>query len=179
MLARILIFTFVSILPFATRIHAQGSDANAIAYNDRIVEAQNRIGLILLKFNQAIAVHPEDTVRAIHSEAVEVIKANLDSLDEMGSYERNDSMRLAAISLFQFYMHTVVVDYEEMLHLLFLGPVNEERMSQMEDIIARVAYEEAQVDKIFQDAQKNFADRYGFTLGENRVQQEINSQDNE
>lgn len=157
----------------AVAVNAQSVKERAMDYNDVIVDAQNNIGLELLKFNQGMSKLPEDSVRQMRKEIIDVIIASTDTVRQLGEFEGNDEFRAAAIELFDYYREAVMIDYKDVLDLLYAGVVTHERMSKMEDIFAGIAYQQAKLDKKYTDAQARFAEQFGFDIGANRVEEQL------
>lgn len=156
---------------------AQSDDA-AVAYNDNIVELQNRIGYKMVAFNEKVGEEgstresAEVYYQALLNETRKVIK----EAEKIGPFDGNVSLRNSAINLFKFYEKVITTDYKRMLDIIYAAEVSDEMYDELAEILAMVTEEEAEYDQAFQSEQVQFAEKYGFELTENELQEEMNEE---
>ena len=146
------------------------TDNAAIDYNDRIVTEQNKIG------NQILAFTEEPSVASLAGLQKQA-NASLAVLNEMKPFEKNSELLNAAKALFQFYIDVTNNEYAKVLALLNESSKysQEELVERINIYVASISQKEKEFDTAFSIAQNNFAKKYGFTLTENKLQEEIDS----
>lgn len=154
-------------------IKAIAGSAEAIAYNDKIVTEQNNIGKKILDFS---AAPNEASLAAIREQT----DASLKELNQMKPYEGNKELLDAAKALFSFYHEVSENEYKEILAMLNNKDKysNEEFTSKLNQLVTSISDKEKPLDERFSTAQKAFAGKYGFTLKDNDLQQELNNAGN-
>jgi ElaB/YqjD/DUF883 family membrane-anchored ribosome-binding protein len=170
-------FTFLLfVLPIT--VGAQTFESG-IEYNDYIVALQNRIGEKMISFNTEVASETATLesvnveLNALIAETETVIK----EISKMPAFEKNTSLRNSAKDLFLFYEKTIKEDYTQMVNLLYTVELTEETIAQFQAILEKVTNEEKVYDERFQSEQQQFATKYGFTLEENELQEQIDSEE--
>jgi hypothetical protein len=154
---------FISITTFAA------SDA-AIEYNDKIINEQSKIGEKILAFS---GDPNETTLQGIREQA----QSSISVVSKMKPYEGNIEFKAAAIALFTFYSDITQHEYKDLLKLV----ANKDKYDQnkltekMNQLINSITSKEKPLDARFNEAQVAFAKKYGFTLGKNELQDEIDN----
>ncbi|MCC6702840.1 MAG: hypothetical protein IT221_15015 [Fluviicola sp.] len=171
------LFTFLLfVLPIT--IGAQ-TFKTATEYNDYIVGLQNRIGEKMISFNTEVSsvgatfesVNVE--LKALVEETEKVIK----EIEKLPAFEKNTSLRNAAKDLFLFYEKTIKEDYTKMINLIYNTDLTEEDLAQLQAILDKVTNDEKVIDERFQSEQQQFAAKYGFTLEENELQEQLDPEE--
>ena len=146
------------------------NDIIAVEYNDKIVAEQNKIGNQILAFTEAPSA---ESLAGLQKQA----NASIGVLNEMKPYKKNGELLNAAKSLFQFYIDVTSNEYAKVLALF-----NESSKYSQEELIEKInvyvdviSQKEKIVDTNFAAAQTAFAKKHGFTLTENKLQEEIDS----
>ena len=95
----------------------------------------------------------------------------------MKPFEKNSELLNAAKALFQFYIDVTNNEYAKVLALLNESSKysQEELVERINIYVASISQKEKEFDTAFSIAQNNFAKKYGFTLTENKLQEEIDS----
>lgn len=163
---------FLLFVVFTT--NAQKSFKTAISYNDYIVEQQTAIGLKILDFNKVVNVTVNyDTLMMALKEIDKTIDKSLKNLKNTIAFEKETELKTSALNLFQFYKRIMNNEYKEMIKILSKGEYSEEDSAKMSEILDKVVKDENAFDATFLDAQKKFAEKYGFTLQESELQEKI------
>lgn len=146
------------------------SDNAAIDYNDKIVAEQNKIGEQILAFT---AQPTNESIIVLQKQAA----ASLEVLNNMKPFEKNSELLDAAKKLFKFYVDITTNEYAKVLELLNNSEKYkaEELTAKINEYVAIISQKESVLDANFSIAQQNFAKKYGFTLTENKLQEEIDS----
>lgn len=172
-----LIFTFLLlVLPLAMSAQTFSS---AVDYNDHIVELQSRIGVKMVEFNEVLS-REGATLELVNAELKELQSVADDVISEsqkLPAYEKNTSLRDAAIDLFKYYKKTFKEDYSRMVQLIYGDDLTEESIKELEAILEKVTVDEKVLDERFLKEQTSFADKHGFSLSENELQDQIDSKD--
>lgn len=172
-----LIFTFLLLaLPLA--MNAQ-TFSSAVDYNDHIVELQRRIGVKMMKFNEELSSDAAtlESVNAELKELQSVADDVISNCQKLPAYEKNTALRDAAMDLFKYYKKTFKEDYSRMVQLIYGDELTEESIKELEAILEKVTVDEKVLDERFMKEQTSFADKHGFSLGENELQEQIDSID--
>ncbi len=146
------------------------TDNAAIDYNDKIVAEQNKIGNQILAFTEAPT---DESLAGLQKQA----NASLGVLNEMKPFEKNSELLNAAKSLFQFYIDVTSNEYAKVLGLFKESNKysQEELIEKINIYVTSISQKEKIFDTTFSAAQTAFAKKYGFTLTENKLQEEIDS----
>jgi hypothetical protein len=171
------IFAFLLfVLPLT--ISAQ-TNTTAIEYNDHIVELQNRIGYKMVSFNEEVGKNDAtyESVKVHLEDLLLVTQTVIKETEKIPAHEKNITLRNSALDLFKFYETTIKFDYSKMIELLFVGELTEAKLADLQVILEKVTNDEKVYDERFQSEQQKFAEKYGFTLEENELQQQIDSEE--
>jgi hypothetical protein len=148
---------------------ATGTDS-AIAYNNTIVNEQNKITKMMIAFSAS----PTDTaLDNIKSQA----RAGLDVLNSIQAYNGDTSLLPAAKALFQFYLDVANNEYGHILLLLKnKGQYSfEDLSSRMLVYVNSISTNEKPLDARFTAAQQAFATQYGFVIQNNQLQDQLDA----
>ena len=165
----------VSALPFFAG--AQSDDA-AIAYNDHIVELQNRIGYKMVAFNEKVGEEgsTRESVDVYYQDLLAETREVIKEAEKIAPFEGNVALRNSAINLFKFYEKVITTDYKRMLDIIYAPEISDEMYEELTNILAKVTEEEAGYDQAFQTTQEIFANKYGFDLTPNELQEEMDGE---
>jgi hypothetical protein len=146
----------------------------AIAYNDKIVSEQNKIGEAILAFSG----NPNDfSLSGIKTQA----ERSLSVLKEMKPYEGDKKFLSAAKALFKFYGDITENEYKKILQLVVDKKkyTQEEITQKINKLTESISKREHPLDKAFQEAQIAFAQKYGFSLRKNDLIDKFKEKDGE
>lgn len=164
--------TLLFLVAFAT--NAQKSFKTAIEYNDFIVDQQTEIGMKILDFNKVVSTTINyDTLMMALKEIDRTIDKSIKNLKGLTPFEKETEMKTAALNLFQFYKRIMGNEYKEMIKILSKGTYTDEDNTRMAEILDKVVKDENAFDETYQNAQKKFASKYGFSLQESELQEKI------
>jgi hypothetical protein len=149
---------------------ASASSQDAIAYNDSIVNEQNKITKAMIEFSAL----PSDT-------ALENVRrqahAGLLVLNGMSAFDGNPDLLNRAKDLFTFYSNISINEYTQILTLLLNKDqyTFEELSGHMKVYVDAISVREKPLDEAFHAAQLAFAQHYGFVLQNNSVQDQVDA----
>jgi hypothetical protein len=154
---------------------AQDPSYRALAYNDAIVEQQNRVIKGILRLSSYFD-SDNNALRTAALRELQQTTVNVLALTQaMPGYEGSTALRDAALPLFTFYRDVMMNEYARMVEILNLPPdqVTEEDYAEMGQMIDSITAREQPLDDAFRRAQRSFAAQYGFRIGENPYQEQI------
>lgn len=146
----------------------------AVAYNDRIVNEQTKIGKAILEYSS----NPNDqTLQGIKDQ----VKGGLAVLKSMKPYEGNSSLRDAAKDLFKFYQEVAEDEYKKIADLMKDSGkyTKDELVDKINKYADDIGKKEKPLDAKFQSLQEAFAKKYGFRITKNELQEQIDEQKGE
>ncbi|MBK9793829.1 MAG: hypothetical protein IPP60_12260 [Sphingobacteriales bacterium] len=158
------IFCFLLITSFS--IYANSEDA--IAYNDKIVSEQTKIGEAILAFS----TNPNDfSLTQIRTQA----ENSLGVLNGMKPMDGNKDFLVAAKALFKFYAGITKNEYKKILELIQEKDkyTSEQITAKINELTESISKKEVPLDAQFKDAQVAFAKKYNFTLRKNDLEEKF------
>jgi hypothetical protein len=167
-----------AILLFLTACNAPVKGKNgveyksAVAYNDYIVNKQDAVIKLIMQFAQESQTDLNKADQTI-DKAVVNVDQTIKDIEGMPEWKGNTTLRDDAISLFKFYKKTFSEDYKRIIAMQKDGEVTNEEAKENEQIVSRITNAEAQMDAQFKNAQREFASKNGFRIGENEMQGKI------
>ncbi|MFN8295148.1 MAG: hypothetical protein U0T69_03085 [Chitinophagales bacterium] len=159
------LFLFLTVI---ASFYAKANNDAAIAYNDKIVNEQTKIGETILSFSG----NPNEfSLTQISTQVQNSIKV----LNSMKALDGNKDFLDAAKALFKFYASITKNEYKKILVLLQEKNKysQEELVSKIDELTNSISSKERPLDKKFQAAQAAFAQKYGFTLTKNKLEDKI------
>jgi len=152
---------------------AISQNSKAIEYNDKIIDEQAKIIELTLEVVELIETDL-DLCEKKRLETVKQIDNSILVVEKMGAFEGNTELRSAAIDLFKFYKKVFGDDYKVMLDILKKGEnITEEDVTTITEIFSSISEEEIILDENLSRTQNLFAEKYGFQIEENELQDEI------
>ncbi len=145
-------------------VFATNSD-DALAYNDKIVSEQTKIGERILAFS----TDPNEfSLKQIKTQSDE----SLSVLSSMKPIDGNKDFLNAAKALFKFYGSITKDEYKKILAILQQKDKysQEQLNAKIGEYTASISKKENPLDNNFQTAQIAFAKKYGFTLRKNELE---------
>ena len=145
----------------------------AVQYNDYIVGRQTTLMKNIVAFG-AMAQKDLDSAGKLldifTGETVGYIK----EIKGMPPYKGDSSLRDAAVNTFTFYKKVFDNDYRQIIEINKSGEsATEEGAAKVNKIVADITKEEAEFDKSFHNAQRNFAETNKMKLIENSMQKKV------
>jgi len=145
---------------------------SAIELNDIIVDEQNKIGQRIIDFNYAVEAG-EDMNLPLQL-ILEQTKASISVVENLKHIEGSESLKKTALALFNFYKSIVAKEYREMVDIVKKTDVSDADVTRLNEILADISAREEKIDADFAAQQEAFAQRNGFTLEENELQDKLN-----
>ncbi|HNE46761.1 MAG TPA: hypothetical protein PKN15_11655 [Chitinophagales bacterium] len=151
--------------------------ADAVSYNDYVVNIQTTIAVALNEFNQSILVEgsTRETVEPFYNNLITVTNNSLSLIKAMPAYNGDSTLRDAASELFEFYHSCFTNEYATVMTIVFDPNMTMDDYNRMNNILTDVSTRESVFDLSFQTAQYLFAIKNGFTLEENEMQKTIDN----
>ncbi len=149
--------------------------SSAIAFNDFIVEEQNKIIKVMLAFsNHETAMSDKKLGNKMIDDIVETTEGALEALDGIEPYDKGEDLLKAAKDLFQFYHDMADKDYREMVDIISKGEdMTDADLARIDEIALEVEKREVPLDNAFAKAQMAFAKANNMQIRENEMQGEI------
>lgn len=168
---------FIFFLFSSTIANAQ-KFTSAIDYNDFIVDLQNQIGYKIIAFNDELGLEDASmaSVTPLYEDLLKTTRDAIAKLDKAEVWEGNTELKASALALFQYYESAFSNEYKEMMGIVFKAEINEEDYTRLTSILESVTEKEQAFDLRFSKAQIAFADKYGFNLDRNELQDEIDGE---
>jgi hypothetical protein len=161
------LFLLISISVFA-------QDNEAIAFNDKIVNEQIKIGEAILAFSD----NPNDfSLKQIKIQS----DKSINELNSMKVFDGNKKFLSAAKSLFKFYGEITNNEYKKILDLIQNKNkyTSEEVTTKITKLTESITKKESILDAGFKEAQQNFAAKYNFSLTKNELEERFKNKDGE
>lgn len=152
--------------------------STAVEYNDHIVGLQNEIGYKMVAFNEQVGGETStmESVQPYFEDLLATTRDVIKRLEKVSPWEKNTELKSAALELFRFYETTIDKDYRHMIEIVYKSDMTDDDLAELTTILEKVTVDEKAYDQRFQDAQQAFADKYGFVLERNELQDELDSE---
>lgn len=148
----------------------------AVEYNDKIISEQNKIIEKTIDFTASLQIRNARMIDSFRLILISQIDQSIEEISKMDSFEGYDSLRLAALDLFNFYKRVYENEFKEMVQI-----ITKDSLSITEDDIIRhniltrkIKNEEISYDNNFQKAQQSFAKKYNLNININQYQEILN-----
>ena len=153
---------------------------SAIEYNDYIANRQTSLVKKVLELTKVMSVNL-DSAEVKLKQAVPEAAEMIVEIKGMPPYKGDSALRNAAINSFTFYKNIFENDYLQVINIYKKGEENltSEDVAEVNRIVNKISQEEAMLDKSFQQAQKNYAEKNKIKLIENKMQQEVEKMGNQ
>jgi hypothetical protein len=148
-------------------------------YNDRIVSLQSEVVKKMLDFSETFNSRDVSLMEQKYGILVSTIDEKLKEVSQIEPFEGDSNFKDTAVSLFQFYRDVAKKDYRELLDIfkkgVERGEFTQQELDKMDAISNAIGEREKILDDKFQQAQKNFAEKYKISLVDNELQKKINN----
>jgi hypothetical protein len=150
----------------------------AVAYNDFIVNEQNKIGDKTLTLTGKLNEEgmTKELVLVALEDLLSTTSASILAVQQLAPFEDGADLKQSSLDLFQFYARIFDSNYREMVNLLFLENLDDEAITMLNSIVVKIQTEEAVYDEHFRNAQNAFAEKHNIQLGDNEIQERIDKQ---
>jgi predicted ribosome quality control (RQC) complex YloA/Tae2 family protein len=145
-----------------------------VEYNDYIVNRQTDLMKKVLSFGK-IADISLDSAEAMLKKSVRDTEKMIGEIKGMPPYKGDSALRDAAAKSFAFYKRVFEKDYIDILNIRRKGEENitEEDVTEANRIVATISKEEEVLDKVFHNAQQDYAEKNKMKLLNNKAQKDI------
>jgi len=147
---------------------------SATEYNDYIVNRQTSLMKRVVEFGK-VADANLDSAQALLTKSVSEVETMLGEIKGMPPYKEDSTLRDAAIKSFSFYKRVFEKDYAEILSIRKKGAENitQEDVERANTIVENITKEEEGLDKSFQSAQREYANKNKMMLKNNEAQKDL------
>ena len=150
---------------------------NAVEYNDYIVNRQTIIMKNVMDFVKISGTDIDSAGKMLDRYILEM-DSLISDVRAMPSYKGDSILRDAAIGSFGFYKKVFGNEYKQLLGIRRSGESGtKDGVAEMNKIVEQITLGEEQYDKIFHNAQDDFAKKNNMTLEENELQKKIDKID--
>jgi len=161
-----LIIALIAFLPGSLVAGVDFKIADPIAYNDYLVDQQKQIGDAINEFVTAFSDNANgyDELLVALEKVSGSIRASIKLVEDLESFEGDDTLRQSSLSLFRFYRTIIKRDYGRILDITFKKEVPIDSDTEINKIINTLTEEEKVFDAAFSRAEEAFAQKHHFTL---------------
>ena len=146
---------------------------NAVEYNDYIVSRQTIIMKNVMDFVKVSGTDLDLAAKMLDRYIPEMDSIIAD-VKAMPPYKGDSILRDAAIGSFGFYKKVFGNEYKQLVNIRRSGGTGtEEGVAEMNKIVEQITLQEEQYDKIFHNAQEDFAKKNNMKLEENDLQKKV------
>jgi hypothetical protein len=170
------IFLFVMVVAglAACKSPAKGKNGEVyktpVQYNDYIIGRQTILLKNIMDFAK-VAQTDLDSADLMLNDYVRQTNKMIEELRGMPPFRGDSALRDAAISSFSFYRKTFDEYYRDIIKLR--KEESEDNETAINDIIEKLTVDEEKYDKVFHNAQRDFAKKNKMKLMDNEMQKEI------
>lgn len=144
-----------------------------VEYNDKIVGEQNKIIQAVFEYIDAVSNGKKDA-ESTRRTLVTQCKRSLEIVQSMEDYEGNVRLRDAAVDLFKFYLKLSEESFKEISEINEKGEdITLQDLERLEVLESEMDKKEVKLDNALSSAQEEFAKKYNFKLGDNKLQKEV------
>ncbi len=163
---RMRVILFVCVLLMSVSVaNAQNTTSDAIAYNDNIV-AQQFVYVDAISLMMSAPLLDSAGLWSGYYQAVVMVKRCNLTIQSLQAFDGDTEFLSATKALFQYYEDSFINDYPKLLKALLMANASVAEYAEMNDIVTKIAENEAVLDAKFMAAQSAFAAKHGFTLEE-------------
>lgn len=148
----------------------------AIEYNDKIISEQNKIIEKAIDFTSSFETRNYRKIDSIRLILLLQIDKSIGEISKMQSFEGYDSLRLAALDLFNFYKKVYENEFKEITQIITKDSleITEDDIIKHNILTRKIKNEEISYDNNFQKAQQSFAKKYHLNITRNEYQDRLN-----
>lgn len=149
---------------------------DAIEYNDKIISEQNKIIEKAIIFTSSFETRNFTIIDSNRLQLLSQIETAIEELSKMQSFDGNDSLRLAALDLFNFYKKVYENEFKEITQIITKDSleITEDDIIRHNILTRKIKNDEITFDNNFQKAQQNFARQYNLNIQRNEYQDRLN-----
>ncbi len=155
--------------------NAYNQGKQAVEFNNKVVEEQNKFVTSFLDLSSNSPKYSDEELKVKFDETLTLAEGNLETIRNLETPENGTEFKKAAEDLFEFYVKILKNDFKEMLELSRKEELTTTERAKILELQTNITNEEAKYDKAFSEAQKTFTEKYGITLEENTLQEDINN----
>ena len=163
------------LLPILTVLFLCSCGQTPLEYNDSIIDEQNKITEFMLESGNCLD-SDFSSCDALRMKTITQCNTSISIVEDMPGYEGNTRLRDAAMALFIFYKEMNESEFKDMIEIIMKGDaITEEDIAMLTVLEEQVSLKEALLDEELDQAQQEFARDFGFDIGVNEMQEEIDN----
>ena len=167
------------LLPFLSVLFlfacGSGNNQSPIEYNDSIIEEQNKITEFMLESGNCLD-SDFSSCDALRMKTIAQCDKSISLVEAMPDYDGNTRLRDAAVALFKFYKDMNENEFKDMIEIIMKGDaITEEDIAMLTVLEEQISQKEVLLDEELDQAQQEFARDFGFEIGVNEMQEEIDN----
>ncbi len=160
---------FIGIAAMSALLACGPTSDDAVNLNNRIVKTQQRIHELEDTFAMTlIGVTNIKEIETSHKAYIDSLQKFKKEYEDMSAFDKKDIFRTALLDYINVYTDVAQKEYKDLIKIVAI-PVGDRKDSdytRWEEITKQIDEKEAKANDAFLDAQKAFADDYGFKLVE-------------
>jgi hypothetical protein len=134
-----------------------------VEYHDFIVDQQNVIIRQMLKLNELYDSGSEQSIRIRFDSLQASSKQCLTNIRDLSAYEKDSTLKLDALALFQFYNTVFNNEYPRMLQIFLKGELaSEAEVKELNAIVESVGHRERVLQEKLINSQTRFSGKHEF-----------------
>ena len=146
---------------------------DAVEYNDYIINRQSAIMQDVIDFLKVSETNLDSARKMLNDYAVKIEKM-VEEIKGMPPYKGDSVLRDAAVGSFGFYKKMFQNEYKQIIDIrLSSNGQTEDAVAEMDRIVDKITVEEEKFDKVFHNAQGDFARKNNIRLSENDMQKKF------
>jgi len=154
-----------------------GKGGDAVRYNDKIIGIQAKVINKMLILSQSFQTGNADLMQRRLEELQDQTTESANELSNLEEFNGGDDLFNAAMDLLEFYESICTHEFQEMVDIISrsgtgITPADRERLMDLQRYIQE---EEGELDRQLAEAQQNFAKKFGFRIGKNKIQKKIDN----
>jgi hypothetical protein len=146
---------------------------SAVQYNNYIVNRQSTIMGDIMEFAR-VSQTSLDSAGTMLDKYIPDIDVMINDIKGMPPYQGDSSLRDAAVNSFSFYKRIFGNEYKRLIAIRLTAANFADRgVAEMNGIVSQISKEEESYDKVFHNAQRDFAQKNNMSLEENEMQKKM------
>ncbi|MCX7736420.1 MAG: hypothetical protein N2319_06870 [Candidatus Kapabacteria bacterium] len=167
---------FIFILSLIIFFSCSSQRKDAIEYNDKIINEQNKIIEKAITFTSSFETRNYNTIDSLRLLLLSQIESSIEEVSKMQAFDGYDSLRLAALDLFNFYKKVYENEFKEITQIITKDSleITEDDIIRHNILTRKIKNEEIIFDNNFQKTQQSFAKKYNLNINRNEYQDRLN-----
>lgn len=144
-----------------------------VEYNQYIVNEQQKVVNIMISFSNKFNT-TDSLLMVNYNYTKNELKKVLENIRKLPPYEGDESLKNAALPLFELYYSAMDIEYKEIVSLFIKKDFGNKTQERVNSLLQSINEREKLLDVKFKQAQTDFAKKYDLKIENNQLQQEVN-----